>query len=90
MNSGFLPEERIKIDEYIDAGFVDIYRERKPEDPRYTWWTNRFGARARNIGWRIDYFMITKNLVDKIVDVDILDKVEGSDHCPVLLEFSSH
>jgi exodeoxyribonuclease III len=90
MNSGFLPEERIKIDEYIDAGFVDIYRERKPEDPRYTWWTYRFGARARNIGWRIDYFMITKNLVDKIVDVDILDKVEGSDHCPVLLEFSSH
>jgi exodeoxyribonuclease-3 len=88
MNSGFLPEERVKIDDYLAAGLVDIYRLRKPTDTRYTWWTYRFGARARNLGWRIDYFLITENLIERIKEVDILDKVEGSDHCPVLLELS--
>ena len=82
--SGFLREERVKIDEYIAAGFVDIFRKKRPEDDRYTWWTYRFGARARNIGWRIDYFMISQGLSSKIRDVDILDDVDGSDHCPVL------
>jgi len=86
--SGFLPSERVKIDEYIYAGFVDIFREMRPEDNRYTWWTYRFGARARNIGWRIDYFMISQGLKSRIIDVDILDSVEGSDHCPVLLEIN--
>jgi len=86
--SGFLPSERVKIDEYIYAGFVDIFREMRPEDNRYTWWTYRFGARARNIGWRIDYFMISQGLKSRIIDVDILDSVEGSDHCPVLLEIT--
>jgi exodeoxyribonuclease-3 len=86
--SGFLPSERVKIDEYISAGFMDIFREKRPEDNRYTWWTYRFGARARNIGWRIDYFMISQGLKSRIKDVDILDGVEGSDHCPVLLEIN--
>ena len=86
--SGFLPSERVKIDEYIYAGFVDIFREMRPEDNRYTWWTYRFGARARNIGWRIDYFLISQGLKSRIIDVDILDSVEGSDHCPVLLEIN--
>jgi len=86
VNSGFLPEERVKIDEYIEAGLVDIHRQIHPDDTRYTWWTYRVGARARNIGWRIDYFMISQGLVSKIVEVDILSDVEGSDHCPVLLE----
>ena len=86
--SGFLPSERVKIDEYISAGFVDIFRDVRPEDNRYTWWTYRFGARARNIGWRIDYFMISQGLKSRIIDVDILDSVEGSDHCPVLLEIN--
>lgn len=87
--SGFLPVERVKIDEYIEAGFVDIFRASRPEEIRYTWWTYRFGARARNIGWRIDYFMITKDLAPRIREVDILDKVEGSDHCPVLLDYEN-
>jgi exodeoxyribonuclease-3 len=86
INSGFLPEERVKIDEYIAAGLVDIHRQVRPDDTRYTWWTYRVGARARNIGWRIDYFMISQGLVSKINEVDILSDVEGSDHCPVLLE----
>jgi exodeoxyribonuclease-3 len=84
--SGFLPEERVKIDEYINAGFVDIFRAMRPEDYRYTWWTYRFDARARNIGWRIDYFMVNQGLVPRIKEVDILEQVNGSDHCPVLLE----
>ncbi len=88
MNSGFLPEERVKIDDYIAAGFVDIFREKRPVDNRYTWWTYRINARARNIGWRIDYFMISQGLSSKIKDVDILDNVDGSDHCPVLLEIN--
>ncbi len=88
MNSGFLPEERVKIDDYIAAGFVDIFREKRPVDIRYTWWTYRINARARNIGWRIDYFMISQGLSSKIKDVDILDNVDGSDHCPVLLEIN--
>jgi exodeoxyribonuclease-3 len=65
---------------------VDIHRQVRPDDTRYTWWTYRVGARARNIGWRIDYFMISQGLVSKINEVDILSDVEGSDHCPVLLE----
>jgi len=87
MNSGFLPEERAKIDEYVEAGFVDIFRYKYPTDTRYTWWTYRFGARPRNIGWRIDFFMVTGNLIKRIKAVDILDRVEGSDHCPILLEY---
>ncbi len=76
----------MKIDEYIEAGFVDIFRAMRPNDNRYTWWTYRFGARARNIGWRIDYFMISQTLESRIKEVDILEQVNGSDHCPVLLE----
>lgn len=83
--SGFLPEERVWIDKYLEKGFVDIYRELYPERVQYTWWTYRFGARRRNIGWRIDYFLISQNLAGCVKDVVIFDEVEGSDHCPVAL-----
>jgi len=88
--TGFLREERDWIDKYIDHGFVDIYRMLYPERVQYSWWTYRYGARQRNIGWRLDYFLITNNLVTNVSDVIIHDDVFGSDHCPVtlVLEFN--
>ena len=84
--SGFMPVERAWIDRYLEQGFVDIYRKKYPEREAYTWWTYRADARARNIGWRLDYFLISETLVDRIEDVIILGEVMGSDHCPVVLE----
>jgi exodeoxyribonuclease-3 len=83
--SGFLPEERVWIDYYIQHGFVDIYRYMYPDRIQYTWWSYVTRARERNIGWRIDYFLVSKGLVDRIRDVIIQDDVMGSDHCPVSL-----
>jgi exodeoxyribonuclease-3 len=83
--SGFLPEEREWVDRYLEHGFVDIFRFLYPEKVQYTWWTYISNARARNVGWRIDYFLISKNLISRIRDVIIRDDVPGSDHCPVTL-----
>jgi len=83
--SGFLPEERAWIDKYLDHGLVDIFRMLYPTRTAYTWWTYRFEARKRNIGWRLDYFLLTKSMTQKVKDVIIHDDVEGSDHCPVTL-----
>lgn len=83
--SGFLPEERMWIDIYLQHGFVDIYRELYPQKVEYTWWPYYYGARRRNFGWRIDYFLISRELVDKVEDVVIHGEVTGSDHCPVTL-----
>lgn len=84
--SGFLPEEREMITKYLANGFKDAYRELYPDKVEYTWWTYRFGARRRNIGWRLDYFLVSDALMKNIKDVIILGDVEGSDHCPVTLE----
>jgi exodeoxyribonuclease III len=83
--SGFMPEERVWVDNYLSQGFVDIYRYLYPERVQYTWWTYRLDARRRNIGWRIDYFLISQALVDQVQDAMINDQVLGSDHCPVTL-----
>jgi exodeoxyribonuclease-3 len=83
--SGFLPEERAWIDTYLEHGFVDVYRQLYPERVQYTWWTMITNARSRNIGWRLDYFLITPGLVEATVDTIIHDDVHGSDHCPVSL-----
>jgi len=80
--------EREKIDEYISHGWVDTFRLFHPEADRYSWWTYRFGARQRNIGWRIDYFFTNEALVDIVEDANILEKVMGSDHCPVTLSIA--
>ncbi|HZD57241.1 MAG TPA: exodeoxyribonuclease III, partial [Anaerolineales bacterium] len=87
--SGFRPEERVWIDCYLDHGFIDAYRALYPDRVQYTWWTYRFGARERNIGWRLDYFLISEGLVDSISDVTIQEGVLGSDHCPVTLTLRS-
>lgn len=84
--SGFLAEERFWVQKYLDHGFVDIYRYLYPQREQYTWWTYRLNARQRGIGWRLDYFLISKALVSRVKDVIIHDGVGGSDHCPVELE----
>ena len=82
-NPGFTVEERRGFDRYIESGFIDTFREFNKEPGHYTWWTYRFHARAKNIGWRIDYFCISKALRPRLKDAFILKDVMGSDHCPV-------
>ncbi len=82
--SGFLKIEREWIDRYLEAGYVDVFRHFYPDlADAYTWWTYRFNARSRNVGWRIDYFMCTEKLIGKIRETKILKDVMGSDHCPI-------
>lgn len=83
---GFLPEERLWIDELIDAGFVDTFRELHPKTVKYSWWDMKTRSRDRNVGWRLDYFFIDKKNLKKVKKAEILDNVLGSDHCPILLE----
>ena len=84
--SGFMPIEREKLDNYVSHGWVDTFRLFHDEPSRYSWWTYRFGARQRNVGWRIDYFFVSQNMVDLCNDADIHDDIFGSDHCPVSLD----
>lgn len=83
--SGFLPEEREWVQNFLDHSFVDIYRKLYPDKEQYTWWTYRFAARERGIGWRIDYFLVSESLVPRIKDVIVHENIMGSDHCPVEL-----
>ena len=83
--SGFMPEEREWVQKFLDHGFVDVYRRLYPERVQYTWWTYISNARERGVGWRIDYFLVSENLVSRVKDVVIHDDVLGSDHCPVEL-----
>ena len=83
--SGFMPVERAWIDKYMEHGFVDAYRHLYPEKVEYTWWTYRFRARERGIGWRLDYYMVSEALMPRVKDVVVRDEVMGSDHCPVTL-----
>jgi len=83
--SGFMPIEREKVDEYILNGWIDTFRLFHEEGGRYSWWTYRFGARDRNIGWRIDYFFVNEGMVEICTDADIHQNILGSDHCPVSL-----
>jgi len=87
-NAGFTPEERAGFDKYIEAGFVDTFREFNKEPGEYSWWLYMFNARAKNIGWRIDYFLVSKLLRPELKDGFILQDVMGSDHCPVGIELS--
>jgi len=86
-NAGFTIEERAKMTELLSQGFIDTYRFLYPEKIEYTWWSYLFKARANNIGWRIDYFLISKKLKDRLVDSFIKTNIYGSDHCPVGIIF---
>lgn len=86
-NAGFSPQEREKMTALIECGFVDTFRELNPDVAgAYTWWSHMFKAREKNVGWRIDYFLVSKRLKDKIQSTPIYSQVMGSDHCPVGLE----
>ena len=85
--SGFLPMECEWMDQYVDAGYVDTYRSLHPHIiDKYSWWSNRGGARGRNVGWRIDYFFISVDLEVKLKAAEIWDDVFGSDHCPIYID----
>ena len=86
-NAGFSDEERSKMTELLDAGFIDTFRYKYPDKTgAYSWWSYMFHARENNAGWRIDYFIVSESIKDKIEDSKILSDVMGSDHCPVELD----
>ena len=85
-SSGFLPEEREWMDNFLESGYTDSFRHLNPDPHHYSWWSYRAGARARNLGWRIDYNMVSKALSGKIKSSSILSEAVHSDHCPVVLE----
>jgi exodeoxyribonuclease-3 len=82
-NAGFTPEERQGFQNFVDAGFVDTFREFEPGGGHYTWWTWRLNARERNVGWRIDYVLVSGSLRPRLTGAEILGSIHGSDHCPV-------
>ena len=86
MNAGFSDEERAKFTELLASGFKDTFRELYPETVKYSWWSYRFNAREKNAGWRIDYFVVSNDLMDKVEDSLIYNEIYGSDHCPVGLK----
>lgn len=85
-NAGFTDEERGKFDALLDAGFVDSWRMLNPDTVKYSWWSYRFKARERNAGWRIDYFIVSESMKDRISGAEIHNEIFGSDHCPVELD----
>ncbi len=89
MNTGFLPIERQWIDNIINLGYIDIFREYNKEPGQYTYWDNITRARERNVGWRIDYFFITKEMRKMVTGAKIHTNVMGSDHCPIELDLKT-
>ena len=86
-NAGFTPEERAKMTQLLEAGFVDSWRHFNPGvEGVYSWWSYRFKAREKNAGWRIDYFLVSEKMKERMIGADILTDIMGSDHCPVVLE----
>ena len=86
-NAGFTPQERAAMTKLLDSGFVDTFRHLHPDvTGAYSWWSYMFSARAKNAGWRIDYFLVSERIADKITLAEIHSDVMGSDHCPVVLE----
>ena len=85
-SAGFSDEERGKFSELLDAGFTDTFRSLYPDKVQYSWWSYMYHAREKNVGWRIDYFVVSDRIFSKVKDSFILDTVTGSDHCPVGME----
>ncbi len=85
-NAGFTDEERAGFDRMVKAGFIDTFREFETGPGHYTWWSNRPGVRERNVGWRLDYFLISSVLRPRLIGASILADVLGSDHCPIVVE----
>lgn len=85
-NAGFTDEERKGITNLINAGFIDTFRTLHPEEQRYTWWSHWGHARENNVGWRIDYFFISKSLKPHLKSAEIYEGYKGSDHCPISID----
>ena len=85
-NAGFTDEERCKFSGLLDSGFTDSWRLQHPDEVKYSWWSYRFHAREKNVGWRLDYFLVSDSLKDKITATEIHTEILGSDHCPVELD----
>lgn len=85
-SSGFLPEERAWMDKFTESGFIDSFRHFNPNPQHYTWWSYRANSRAKNLGWRIDYHMVTNELQNRLKSAVILPNIVHSDHCPIVLE----
>lgn len=85
-SAGFSDEERGKFTELLEAGFTDTFRSLYPDKVRYSWWSYMFQSRAKNVGWRIDYFVVSNRIFPKVTDSFILNDILGSDHCPVGIE----
>ena len=83
--SGFLPIERTWLDKFISYGYIDTFRHFHPKEEKYSWWSYRFKARDKNIGWRIDYHFVSNNLIREVKGAEIRNDVLGSDHCPIVL-----
>jgi len=88
-NAGFTYEERGKFTELLNSGFIDTFRYLNPLEVKYSWWSYIGNAREKGIGWRIDYFIVSKNYIDHIISSNILDEVQGSDHCPIMIEMKN-
>jgi exodeoxyribonuclease-3 len=86
--AGYTQVEIDGMDNFIEAGFVDVFRKLHPDKVAYTYWSYRFKARERNVGWRIDYFLVSSSLMDKVKSFNIYSDVMGSDHCPIGLEIN--
>lgn len=87
-SSGFLPEERQWVSNFLETGFIDTFRHFNQEPHQYSWWSYRAGARQKNLGWRIDYHLATQSLTNRLVRSAILPEAKHSDHCPILLEIA--
>ena len=87
--SGFLPEERAWVDKFLESGFIDSFRKINPETVKYSWWSFRSNARDKNLGWRLDYHMVTEALADRIQDAGIMNEAAHSDHCPVWMDLNT-
>lgn len=85
-NAGYTAEERAKFQNLLEAGYTDSFRRLHPDKVKYSWWSYRFQSRVKNNGWRLDYFLVSDNAKDKIVEADIRTDIMGSDHAPILLQ----
>lgn len=88
LSAGFTDEERDKMTTLLDSGFIDTFRTLHPDDVTYSWWSYRFHARDKNVGWRIDYFLTSARLKEKISNASIHNEIFGSDHCPIELDIN--
>ena len=85
-NAGFTDEERGKFTELLNSGFIDTFRYFNPDKEQYSWWSYMGKAREKNVGWRIDYFIVSKSIINKVSNAVIYDQIMGSDHCPIGLD----